>query len=213
MIVTLRAFPACAALAAAIVTASAIAGCPIPGYTPKSSDKITDWYEKYIAPLRAYAGTAENPPPSKEQIEARMDALEETNGRMLGDSLQFEPFVQQIIAHYARSDNFKGLDTRMAQKIYRPGPALDFTALCIETLSGRSRDDSFAITLYGVTSGLCDRSSLRGLVFSEALVNGAVEGRCRPNEFYTKRYFVPLDAGTNSVTFICRKDAHGCARQ
>ena len=210
---TVRALLACAALAAALITSPAMAGCPIPGYTGKGNDKITDWYGKYIAPLRAYAGTAESPPPTKEQVEARVEALEDINGRMLGDSLQFEPFVQQIIAHYARADDFKGLDTKTAQKIYRPGPALDFTALCIETLSGRSRDDSFAITFYGVTVGLCDRSSLRGLVFSEALINGAVEGRCRPNDFYTKRYFVPLDAGTNTVTFVCHKDAHGCARQ
>jgi len=214
MIVTMRAFLACAALGAALAPAPAAAGCPIPGYTAqKSGEGIVVWYDKYIVPFRTYAGTAENPPPTKEQVEARVEALEEINGRMLGDSLQFEPFVQQIIAHYARADDFKGLDNAMAQKIYRPGPALDFTAMCIETLSGRARDDSFAITFYGVTVGLCDRSGLRGLVFSEALINGAVEGRCRPNDFYLKRYVVPVDAGTNTVTFICRKDAHGCARQ
>lgn len=206
----IRTILALALLAAAHIPAAAAAGCPAPVYTQKSPDQITDWYERYISPFRAYAGMADNPRPTKEQIEARVGTMEEVNHRTLADSLLFEALVQQIAAHYARSPDFKGLDSKVAEKIYRPGPSLDFTALCIDTRSLSSPDDTFAITLFGVANSDCERMGLRGLVFTNTLINGAVEGQCRPDDVYYRKLIIPVAVGTNTVTFLCSKDSYGC---
>jgi hypothetical protein len=54
---------------------------------------------------------------------------------------------------------------------------------------------------------------LRGLVFTETLVNGATKAECHPDHVYYKSFIVPIAAGTNVVTFVCGKDANGCARR
>lgn len=210
---SIRTSLALALLFAAHIPAPAVAGCPAPVYTQKSPDEITDWYERYISPFRAYAGMADNPRLTKEQIEARAGTMEEVNHRILADSLQFEALVQQIAAHYARSPDFKGLDSKVAGKIYRPGARLDFAALCIDTRSLSSPDDTFAITLFGVTNRDCQHTGLRGLVFTNTLINGAVEGQCRPDDVYYRSLIIPVTVGTNTVTFLCSKESYGCYRR
>jgi hypothetical protein len=202
-----------ALLFVAHVPALAAEGCPVPVHTSKAPEQITDWYEKYISPFRTYAGMADNPRPTKEQIEARVDTMEEINHRTLADSLQFEALVKQITAHYERSTDFKGLDSKAAEKIYRPGSPLDFAALCIDTRSLNSPDDTFGITLFGVTEADCGHTGLRGMVFTNTLINGAADGRCRPDVVYYKRWIIPVTAGTNTVTFLCSKDVRGCDRR
>ena len=210
---TIRAIFSLALLFLANVPAPAVAGCPAPVYAPKSTDRIADWYERYISPFRTYAGMTDNPRPAKDQVEARAYAMDEINHRTLGDPLQFEALVQQITAYYARSSGFKGLNAGVAEKIYRPGPSLDFAALCIDTRSINFPDDTFAITLFGVTSSDCQHAGLRGLVFTDTLINGAVEGRCRPDDVYYKKLIIPIAVGTNTITFLCGKDVNGCSRR
>lgn len=187
--------------------------CPVPAYAPRTTDRITDWYDLYLKPYRLSAGIAEGPSLGMEQIEALLEKLETFHRRSSRDSLFFEALAQQIAASYARASDFKGLDTLAAGKIYKPGPDLDFSTVCIDTQTTRSPDDTFAVTLFGMTSYDCRHIGLRGLVFTETLINGVVNGECRPDHVYYKRLIFPVNAGTNTVTFLCRKDSAGCLRQ
>ncbi len=215
---TQKIMPTRAVLVFALILAAALprlaaGGCPVPVHTPKSPDQITDWYEKYIVPFRTYAGMADNRNLTRDEVEARVDAIAEANHRMLADSLQFEPLVNQVADHYRRFPDFKGLDSKTAQRIYRPGPSMDFAALCIETRSANSADDTFAITLFGVTAQDCGHVGLRGMVFTNTLINDATDGRCRPDFVYYKSLIFPVVVGSNTVTFLCTKDTHGCDRR
>ena len=187
--------------------------CPVPAYTPRTTDQITDWYDRYLKPYRLSAGIPEGPSLTVGQIDALTEKLETFHRRSSRDSLFFEALTQQIVASYARSSDFRGLDTPAARKIYRPGPDLDFSLMCIDTKTARSPDDTFAVTLFGMTSYDCQHIGLRGLVFTETLINGAVNGECRPDYVYYRRLIIPVTAGTNAVTYLCRKDSGGCLRQ
>lgn len=187
--------------------------CPAPAYTPKTTDQIADWYGAYLKPFRVLAGITDGPSLTVGQIDALTEKLETFHRRSARDSLFFEALAQQIVASYARSPDFKGLDTPAAGKIYRPGPDLDFSLMCIDTKTARSPDDTFAVTLFGMTSYDCQHIGLRGLVFTETLINGAVNGECRPDYVYYRRLIIPVTAGTNAVTYLCRKDSGGCLRQ
>ncbi len=93
------------------------------------------------------------------------------------------------------------------------GQRLDFSLLCINARTVRAPDDAFAITLFGVPIDDCQHVGLRGLVFTETLVNGSTNGQCRPDQLYFRMFALPLAAGTNDITFVCRKAPGGCARQ
>ncbi|MBI2289389.1 MAG: hypothetical protein HYU73_03430, partial [Betaproteobacteria bacterium] len=167
--------------------------CPVPAYTPRTTDQITDWYDRYLKPYRLSAGIPEGPSLTVGQIDALTEKLETFHRRSSRDSLFFEALAQQIVASYARSPDFKGLDTPAAGKIYRPGPDLDFSLMCIDTKTARSPDDTFAVTLFGMTSYDCQQ--------------------CRPDHVYYRRLIIPVTAGTNAVTYLCRKDSGGCLRR
>ena len=193
---------------------NATAECPVPVYAPQAAEQITDWYAKYVAPLRALTGIPESTPPGKEMIEALVDRMTGFHRRGVSDPLFFEPLVQKIAASYARAGDFKGLTSAVAEKLYRSGAGtdLDFSALCIDTRRDRFPDDTFAITLFGVNYDNCQHVFTHGLVFTGALVNGNANGECRPDYAFYRMIFIPVSAGTNSVTFICIKDAGGCLR-
>ncbi len=186
--------------------------CPVPAYAPRTTDRITDWYDLYLKPYRRLAGIPEGLSPTMDQIEAMIEKLETFHRRSSRDSLFFEALAQQIAVSYARASDFKGLDTLVAGKIYKPGPDLDFSTVCIDTKTTKSPDDTFAVTLFGMTSYDCEHIGLRGLVFTDTLINGAVNGGCRADHVYYKRLIFPVNAGTNTVTFLCRKDSNGCLR-
>ena len=196
--------------------ALAAPACPIPDYAPRTTSQITDWYEKYIGPSRAIGGFPAGPRPGKDQVEALTEVLDAIHLRNITDPLIFEPLVQQIADHYAKDGDFKGLNSASAEKIYKSGsgPKLDFSALCIDVRRGTFPEDTFAISLFGVNNYNCQRASrLRGLVFTETLVNGAAKVECRPDDTYYRNLIFPVTAGTNVITFVCSKDANGCARR
>ena len=202
-----------ALLLGGISTSFAAPNCPAPPYAPRSTDKIMTWYDAFLRPFKAASGIQDSASLTMDQIQAELDRLVTYHRNVLRDSLFFEALVQQIAAEYARSPNFMGLDTQRARKIYQRGSGadLDFSIMCIDTRAGKAPDDTFAVTLFAVTRNECQRVGLRGLVFSETLVNGAVNGECRPDQVYFNRIY-PLMAGTNAVTFLCRKDNNGCLR-
>jgi hypothetical protein len=187
----------------------AAADCAPPANAAQGNDTLTDWYAKYIAPLR---GLPDATPPSRAEIESLIEKFEPYHRRGVSDPLFFESLVQQITASFTNTGDFKGLTTAAAEKLYRgnSGTSLDFSMLCIDVRRGRFADDTFAITLFGVSHNNCQHASLRGLVFSSTLVNGSSNGACRPDHSY-RRLLVPVVAGTNSITFVCNKDALGCA--
>jgi hypothetical protein len=190
--------------------------CPVAAYAPKTTSQITDWYDKYISPSRAAGGLPATPRPAKDQLEALVETLDAIHLRSISDPLMFEPLVQQIAAHYANDGDFKGLNSASAEKIYKSGsgPNLDFSALCIDTRRSRFPDDTFAISLFGVNNSNCRRATgLRGLVFTETLVNGAAKAECHPDDIYYRSWIIPVAAGTNVITFVCNKDANGCTRR
>ncbi len=193
--------------------AVAASTCPIPPSARKTTSNIADWYEKYVSPFRVFAGAKDVPRPSKEEVEAFAEKIVDFHQRSISDVLQFETLVQQITNSYARAGDFKGLNAGAAEKIYRPGPSLDFSAMCIDSRTIKFPDDAFGVTLFGVKSADCERSRLRGLVFTETLVNGAVDGPCRPDDTYYKNLFIPFPVGTNVVTFVCGKETNGCTRR
>jgi hypothetical protein len=190
--------------------------CPIAAYAPKATPQITDWYEKYISPSRAIGGLPAGPRLTRAQVEALVELLDAIHLHNISDPLAFEPLVQQIAAHYAKDGDFKGLNSASAEKIYKPetGSKLDFSTLCIDVRRSRFPDDTFAISLFGVNNYNCQRvAGMRGLVFTDTLVNGAAKAECRPNDTYFRSLIIPVSAGTNVITFVCSKDANGCARR
>jgi hypothetical protein len=194
--------------------ACAAPDCPVPAYAPKGNDQITDWYDKYIKPARAYAALTDSARPTEEQIETLVEKLEAFHHRSIGDPLFFEPLVQQISLQFEGLPSFKGFSSTAAEKLYKrgSGSSLDFSMFCIDTRSTSSSDDTFAISLFGVNSEDCGHASLRGLVFTDSLINGAANAQCRPDHIYYKNLIFRITAGTNVITFVCRKDAHGCLR-
>ncbi len=194
--------------------ACAAPDCPVAAYAPRGNDPITDWYDKYIKPVRAYAGLPDSPRPTEEQIQTLIEQLEAFHHRSIGDPLFFEPLVQQILLQFEGLPSFNGLSSATAEKLYKSGSgtSLDFSTLCIDTRSTSSSDDTFAISLFGVNNDDCRHASLRGLVFTDSLINGAANAQCRADHIYYKNLIFRITAGTNVVTFVCRKDAHGCLR-
>ena len=189
--------------------------CPTPAYASRPAAQITDWYAGYLKPFRELAGIAEAPALTADQVNELIEKQDGFNRRSARDPLFFEALVQQIAQHYARAPDFRGLDTQTARRIYRPaaGAELDFSMLCVDTRTIVAPDDAFGITLFGVLSEECRRIGLKGLVFTDTLVNGAGNGQCRPDHVYYRMLVLPVDAGTNTITFICRKDVGGCFRQ
>lgn len=189
--------------------------CPVPAYASRGNDQIADWYDKFIRPARAFAGLPDSPRPTEEQIEALVEKLEAFHHRSIGDPLFFEPLVQQITLQFEAMPSFKGFSSAAAEKLYKSGSgsSLDFSALCIDTRSVSVSDDTFAISLFGVNNDDCRHASLRGLVFTDSLVNGAANAQCHPDHIYYKNLIFRITAGTNVVTFVCRKDANGCLRR
>lgn len=188
--------------------------CPVPAYAPRSDGQIADWYDNYISPAAAFAGLADSARPSAEQIESLVEKLAAFHRRSIRDPLFFEPLVQQISMHFESMPSFKGFNSAAAEKLSRSGPGsnVDFSALCIDTRSTRSPDDTFALSLSGVNRDDCRRASLRGLVFTGSLINGDANGQCRADHVYHKNLIFRIAAGTNVVTFVCTKEANGCLR-
>jgi hypothetical protein len=197
------------------MVAFAAPDCPVPAYAPRGNDQITDWYDKYIKPARAFAGLPDSPRPTQEQIETLIETLEAFHHRGISDPLFFEPLVQQISLQFEAMPSFKGFSAAAAEKLYKSGSGakLDFSALCIDTRSVSFPDDTFAVSLFGVNNDDCRHASLRGLVFTESLINGAANAKCNPDHIYYKNLIFRIEAGTNVVTFVCRKDANGCLRR
>lgn len=212
----IRAVFLAALLALGNSTLLAASDCPVPAYAPKTTSQITDWYEKYIAPSRAVGGLPAGPRPTRSQVDALVETLDAIHLRSITDPLMFESLVQQVAARYANDGDFKGLNSASAEKIYKPeaGAKLDFSALCIDVRRTRFPEDTFAISLFGVNNYNCLRvAGMRGLVFTDTLVNGAAKAECRPDDTYFRNLIIPVTVGTNFVTFVCRKDTNGCARR
>jgi len=212
----IRAILLAALLALGNFAVLAAPACPVPAYAPKTTSQITDWYDKYIGPSRAVGGFPASPRPAKAQVEALVKALDAIHLSNITDPLIFEPLVQQIAEHYAKDGDFRGLNSAGAEKIYKAeaGSRLDFSALCIDVRRSRYPEDTFAISLFGVNFNNCQRASnTRGLVFTETLVNGAAKAECHPDDTYFRSLFIPVNAGTNVITFVCGKDIGGCARR
>ncbi len=199
---------------AAAAAAAAGGTCPNPAYAPRGAPDLATWHDVYVRPFRAFAGTAENPS-TPDQLADLVETQRAFNRRSTRDTLFFEAWVQQIAQHYARAPDFSGIDMQAARKVYRQGsgPELDFSLLCIDSRTIGARDDAFALTLFGVVYDDCRHVGLRGLVFTDTLINGAANGQCRPDHVYYRNIFFPINAGTNTVTFVCRKDSGGCYRQ
>lgn len=179
--------------------------------TRRAGDQIVDWYDVHVRPFQTLPAPAS---PGKQQVEEMVEEMASFHRRAVLDPLFFEALAQQVLARYADSSGFRGIDASAAEKIYKSGAAtrLDFSLLCIDAKSVRSPDDAFAITLFGVTTDDCRRAGMRGLVFTDTWVNGSANGQCRPDHTYYRMWVVPVAAGTNSITFVCRKDQGGCAR-
>src|SRR5258708_33246146 len=112
--------------------ACAAPDCPIPAYAPRGSDPITDWYDKYIKPARAYAGLPDSARPTEEQIQTLIEQLEAFHHRSIGHPLFFEPLVQQILHHFEGMQSFKGLSSAAAEKLCKSVSAssLYFSMFC-----------------------------------------------------------------------------------
>jgi hypothetical protein len=181
----------------------------------KSAEPLVDWYDTYIRPYRTMPGNSGELRLNKTQVEGFIEEMKPFHRSAVLDPLFFEALAQQISASYARAASFKGINTAAAEKIYKSGTgqALEFSLLCINARTVRAPDDAFGITLFGVPADDCQHVGLRGLVFTDTLVNGRTGGQCRPDQVFYKLFSLPLPAGTNDITFVCRKEAGGCARQ
>ena len=179
----------------------------------KAGDQIVDWYDIYVRPFRPPTAPASL---SKGEVETLVGEMASFHRPAVLDPLYFEPLVQQISTRYADASSFHGIDSSIAEKTYKSGTGTryDFSLLCIDAKSVRLPADAFAITLFGVTIDDCQHVGLRGLVFTETWVNGSANGQCRPDQHYYRMQIIPVRvrAGTNSITFLCRKDTGGCAR-
>ena len=202
-----------AAIVLGDMTSALAQECPTAINPPKAPENIVDWYDQYIAPSRTLAGVPENPHPSRAAIESLVEKMAGFHRRGVSDPLFFEPLVQQIAASFADHGDFKGLNSVAAQKIYRAGAGsdLDFSALCIDTRRTRFPEDTFAITLFGVSLDNCQHLAGRGLVFTGTMINGNANGECRNDRNFFRMLIVPVPAGTNTITFVCSKDVGGCA--
>jgi hypothetical protein len=189
--------------------------CPVSAIPPKAPSQVVDWYDQFILPSRTLAGAPEAARPTKDQIEALVEKIDGFHRRGVTNPLMFEALVQQISAKYVNDGDFRGLTSPVAEKIYKPGsgPELDFSAMCIDTRRASFPDDTFAITLFGVNQHNCSRFSLRGLVFTSTLTNGAASSECRPDYIFYRMLIVPVNAGTNTITMVCSKAAGGCLRR
>jgi hypothetical protein len=205
-----RAMVLLAALAAGNDAAYAAIDCT---YTEarKAGEQIVDWYEVFVKPYRPESAPASL---TKAQVEALVEEMGAFHRRAVLDPLFFEALAQQILARYAGVASFRGIDASAAAKVYKSGAAtqLDFSLLCIDAKSVRTADDAFAITVFGVKADDCQHVGLRGLVFTDTWVNGSANGQCRPDQIYYRSWVIPVNAGTNAVTFVCRKDVGNCAR-
>jgi hypothetical protein len=77
--------------------------------------------------------------------------------------------------------------------------------LCIDTRTITTSDDAFAITLFGMNYEECQRFGLKGLVFTDILVNGSANGQCRPIRFTPGCwYFSSTPAPTPSPSFAAK---------
>lgn len=208
-----RAFCLMATLFMAGTAPPAGATCPVPPYAPRATSDIKDWYNAYVRPFAAAGVTADSL--TMEQFDALVAKQGAFNRRSTRDPLFFEALVQQVAQHYTRAPDFKGLDRETVKKLYRSGsgPDLDFSMACVDTRNTGAPDDTFAVTLFGITNDDCQHIGLRGLVFSDTLVNGTANGQCRPDHVYYHMLIFAINAGTNTVTYVCRKESNGCARQ
>lgn len=182
-----------------------------PASPRKAGEQIVDWYDVYVKPY-LMPPVAEKP--DKAKVEALVSEMSSMHRPAVLDPLYFEPLVRQLSGRYATARNFGGIDASVAEKAYAGNTETryEFSLLCIAPKSVQSPDDAYTITLFGVTLDDCQHVGLRGLVFTETWVNGSGNGQCRPNQIYFRMLIVPVVAGTNSITFLCRKDTAGCAR-
>jgi hypothetical protein len=189
--------------------------CTRPAEQRKSDEPIVDWYDNYIRPFRTLPAGIADARLAKGQVEAFIGEIKPFHRAAVLDPLYFETFAQLISEGYQRSTGFKGIDADAAAKIYNAATRqqLDFSLLCINARTVRAPDDAFAITLFGVPIDDCQHIGLRGLVFTETLVNGSTSGKCRPDQSYFKMFALPIAAGTNEITFVCQKAPGGCVRQ
>jgi hypothetical protein len=195
--------------------ALAAAECPAAITLPKPPENVVDWYDKFVAPWKIVAGAADATRPTRSVVEAYVERTADFHRRSIGEPLFFESLVRQIAASYVNEGDFMGLNSLSAQKIYRASTAsdLDFSIMCIDTRRSRFPEDTFGITLFGVNLDNCQHAAVRGIVFSTTLINGAPNGACRADYDFYRMIVVPVRAGTNTITFVCRKDAGGCAVQ
>ena len=181
----------------------------------KSAEPIVDWYDTHIRPFRTLPGDSGAARLGKKEAEAFIEQIKPFHRGAVLDPLFFEVLAQQILARHTGLAGFHGIDAAAAEKIYKigTGPRFDFSLLCINARSVRTADDAFAITLFGVPADDCQHIGLRGLVFTATLVNGSANGQCRPDQQFFKLFALPLQAGTNQITFVCHKEPGGCERQ
>jgi len=168
-----------------------------------------------VKPFMVMAGLPESHTLTPEAIEGLIRRQNAYNQVSLRDPLYFEPLVRSMTRHYAKASDFNGLDLETAAKVHRAesGEALDFSLLCIDTRTTAARDDAFAVTVFGVNEAECNRIGLRGLVFTDILVNGVASGRCRSDHVYYRMLVLKIEAGINTVTLVCRKESNACVRQ
>ena len=204
--------------ATVLCTSSALFAAPdcIGPATParKTGDQITDWFESFVKPFRAATADATAPKLTRAQVEAYIEDVAPFHRRAVLDSVFFESLVERVLASYKSSTSFRGIDGPGVEKIYKgsTGPRVDFSMVCVSPRTVKTTDDAFGFTLFGVTIDDCQHIGLRGLVFSDTLVNGSSSGTCRPDHIYYRAVFIPVPAGTNDITFVCRRDQIGCAR-
>ncbi len=181
----------------------------------KSAEPVVDWYDNYVRPYRTLPGNADATRLGKSQVEAFIEEIRSFHRSAVLDPFFFEALAQRISASYTSLAGFKGIDAAAVEKIYKSGSGqqFDFSLMCITSRSVRAPDDAFAITLFAVPFDDCRHVGLRGLVFTDTLVNGSSSGRCRPDQQFFRMLALPLQAGTNEVTFVCHKAPGGCARQ
>ena len=181
----------------------------------KSAEPVVDWYDNYVRPYRMLAGNVDVARIGKSQVEAFIGEIAPFHRSAVLDPFFFEALAQRISASYTSLAGFKGIDAAAVEKIYKSGSGqqFDFSLMCITARSVRAPDDAFAITLFAVPFDDCRHVGLRGLVFTDTLVNGSSSGQCRPDQQFFRMLAVPLQAGTNEVTFVCRKAPGGCVRQ
>jgi hypothetical protein len=205
-------------LTAAVLCVSCVAlaasDCAGPSTARNASDQIVDWYDNFVRPFHPAPADAPVTKPTREQVQAYIDEVAPFHNRAVLDPVFFEPLVEQVLASYRNASGFRGIDAATLQKIYKRGggPPIDFSMLCVSPRTVKTTDDAFGLTLFGVNYADCQHIGLRGLVFTDILVNGSSGGTCRPDHMYYRSVFIPVPAGINDITFVCRRDQTGCTR-